>query len=1290
MLNKSLIALGILLVLAIATVLIGPSFVDWNRYKQEITDTVEQSTGRDLDIAGDISVRVLPTPALSAAGVRFANMEEGSAPDMATLDALRVRVAFWPLLRGNIQVEEVVLVNPTILLETTADGRKNWEFGADEPDAVDRAGAGAGTDFGISLDNVSIENGTIVYRDHGVGTERKAEQIDADVAAETLRGPFRATGDALIDGEPVTFDVTTGRLDDEQAATLRLNADFTRADAALQFVGSLRLQGEESRVRGRLNGNAVDLGTLIAALSDDAPAEAPGTDERPVLDNQTFALTGNLDATATTVALTDLSLQLGNTTGSGTVTVVPGAPSRAEVALSVNRLDLDSFLEPPRARGAGEAGAMDSETAPAGNGNSGGRFALPADIDADIDLTVVAVTYRGGLANNLRLAATLSDGAVHLTRMSALLPGGSDIAVAGTLVAAEGVPRFDGSVEASSDNFRSLLAWLALGVPEVPSDRLRRMSFAGRVTATPATVEIADIDLRVDSSHVRGGVVVALPAGPQRRTPGFGVGLAVDQINLDAYLPAQAPAEANAEPAGQATEQRVGLPLDAMAPLANLAANLDLRIGSLTFNRQTVEGVHLDGTVQQGSLTLRELSATQVAGGHGSLSGTVTDLAGTPRFDTEFDLSARDAGQAMQLMGLDGPPPDKLGALALGGTLSGGADEIAYDIAFTIGGVDARGQAEGTAAGLGAGVPRLDTTFEIAADDPGPLLNLAGLPEQAGSGLGALSLTGSAETGTDMLTYEISVMAAGIRGSGDLAGVISDLETAPQFDTRLSLNAEEPAPLLMLAGFGMATAGRLGALGIDGTLAGSADAMRLDLAVTGLGGKGTVTGSLSAMPMPARFDIAVEATHAELGELLAALADDVPPQGEPLGAFSVAGTVRGSTEAFAVPDLALQAGPTHLAGTVDVAVGGPRPRLTADLQGNEMVLGWPTVGEPAAAAAGDAGGTGNADGRWSTEPLELSALDLLDADVELAADAFILGGTRIDQPQLALTLENGVVEIQHFTGNAYDGSLAMTGRLASHGRPAVTVSLTATGVALEQVMRDEPLAAHVQGPVTLSADLRAAGTSMADMVGALQGGGNLEGTITVLPSVEQQVGSDLLGLLGARVEQLRGVTDRIGALFSAFTGGPNALSGSFRVEDGVLRTEDTTLTGSDGHATAVGSADLEAWTLDMATQVYRGQTPDAPFLTVTLQGSLDEPDVGFSGAALSGGDAEGSPPLGGLLREVVPGLIGGAEQRAPDSPESEPAPTDGSGAAAQDDATDTRPDLEELFPGLLERLQPQP
>jgi hypothetical protein len=115
--KKILIGIGVLLVLLVAAVLVGPSFYDWNRHKGEIAAKVREATGRDLTIDGDISLAILWTPTLSVSKVRFANVAGGSAPDMASLEALDVRLAFAPLdwMDGKFQVERIDLA-ATILL----------------------------------------------------------------------------------------------------------------------------------------------------------------------------------------------------------------------------------------------------------------------------------------------------------------------------------------------------------------------------------------------------------------------------------------------------------------------------------------------------------------------------------------------------------------------------------------------------------------------------------------------------------------------------------------------------------------------------------------------------------------------------------------------------------------------------------------------------------------------------------------------------------------------------------------------------------------------------------------------------------------------------------------------------------------------------------------------------------------------------------------------------------------------------------------------------------------------
>ena len=86
--NKLLYALVGLVVLAVALVLVGPSFVDWTVYKARIVSELRDATGRDLTIGGSIQFAILPSPAFSAGQVELANRPGGSAEPMLALEEL--------------------------------------------------------------------------------------------------------------------------------------------------------------------------------------------------------------------------------------------------------------------------------------------------------------------------------------------------------------------------------------------------------------------------------------------------------------------------------------------------------------------------------------------------------------------------------------------------------------------------------------------------------------------------------------------------------------------------------------------------------------------------------------------------------------------------------------------------------------------------------------------------------------------------------------------------------------------------------------------------------------------------------------------------------------------------------------------------------------------------------------------------------------------------------------------------------------------------------------------------
>ena len=237
--RKVLIGLFILVFVLAAAVFIGPSLVDWNDYKDQIAEAVEQETGRDLAIDGDISLTLLPAPALSVKGVRFANVEGAENPDMASLRSLDVLVAFAPLLEGRIQVQSLELVEPTIRLEVLPDGRQNWAF-----DPPDDGGAGAGGDGGpggfgsdVRFDRIAITGGTVIYRDHTTGREERIEDLDARITANSLEGPFSVEGDASYRGIGIGFDGGTGRLAPQGRMPLNLAVTLDEAEGELRFNG---------------------------------------------------------------------------------------------------------------------------------------------------------------------------------------------------------------------------------------------------------------------------------------------------------------------------------------------------------------------------------------------------------------------------------------------------------------------------------------------------------------------------------------------------------------------------------------------------------------------------------------------------------------------------------------------------------------------------------------------------------------------------------------------------------------------------------------------------------------------------------------------------------------------------------------------------------------------------------------------------------------------------------------------------------------------------------------------
>ncbi len=272
--------------------LIAPSFVDWNVYKGQVTNQVHATTGRDLAIDGDLELTLIPRPTLVASGVRVGNIEGASSPEMIRLRTALVRVALGPLLRGRIAMDSVVLVQPQISLERLADGRVNWAFSEPTEDLPPADTTPPPTDGGFALppiafNNISIEDGTIIFRDARTGDVRRFERINATVAAGSLQGPFRAEGSFNAVGVPFGLSAEIGRLAEDRAIPVSAAANINGRGIEAEFSGVVSGFPIEPRLSGRLSGQGSELADVLGGLVGSRP---------PALRDAELTFAGDLSA----------------------------------------------------------------------------------------------------------------------------------------------------------------------------------------------------------------------------------------------------------------------------------------------------------------------------------------------------------------------------------------------------------------------------------------------------------------------------------------------------------------------------------------------------------------------------------------------------------------------------------------------------------------------------------------------------------------------------------------------------------------------------------------------------------------------------------------------------------------------------------------------------------------------------------------------------------------------------------------------------------------------------------
>ena len=104
------------------------SGIDPARLTQLLSSSVKEATGRDLKIAGPVSLKLFPTLGITAERVSLSNASWADKTDMLTVNHLELDIEMLPLLKKEIAFNAINLTGVEAHLQTNKSGDGNWDF----------------------------------------------------------------------------------------------------------------------------------------------------------------------------------------------------------------------------------------------------------------------------------------------------------------------------------------------------------------------------------------------------------------------------------------------------------------------------------------------------------------------------------------------------------------------------------------------------------------------------------------------------------------------------------------------------------------------------------------------------------------------------------------------------------------------------------------------------------------------------------------------------------------------------------------------------------------------------------------------------------------------------------------------------------------------------------------------------------------------------------------------------------------------------------------------------------
>ena len=619
-----LIFFGLIIVAAIS-VSVYVSLIDWNQHKDKIANQLLNITGKKVVFSGPVSMTVFPFPTLNATNVKvYSSVNFDVDNPLMTIDSVVADLSFSALLGGSFDVKMMSLLKPKITVRKNDEGI-NWidnaQLGTEEED----------NNVTIALDSVLLQDATMHVIDETIEREILLTDLNAEIIADSLRGPYRIDGSYTKNENPEGFAISIGSLSESFATNLNFVLSKPASESYLRFDGTFMLSNNA------VNGNLIFESKKFKSFYDSMVTNRTLSSywDKPLETSM------ELKVDKTQVEFANIIAKYGDTVGAGNITI----PLREKSY----DLEEDNSKEKLNVSAKFEMTNLNLEPCVLGM-----RDFINKQLQKDIiynpdfpfnltfDVSAIKAVYNNQDIKDFSLLLNLKDNVWELSKIGGVFPGTTSIDAKGSLFAIDDVMSYKMSVDVKSTVVKKFLEWINIPVKAVVNSTYQKSRLQAEIGGDENGIKISPFKLSLDTTTIEGQF------GVKRGNPmHYALEATTDSVILDNYIP-------NVFVGSENKLEKLNELWTKLGVLNQYNIDVMLKAGLLIYDSSPLDNVVIDASLREGIVTVNNFSFDDFLSTKLKFSGEVKGLGDKVQFsDLNYSLNVDNFASWMKKTGYD-------------------------------------------------------------------------------------------------------------------------------------------------------------------------------------------------------------------------------------------------------------------------------------------------------------------------------------------------------------------------------------------------------------------------------------------------------------------------------------------------------------------------------------------------------------------------------------------------------------------------------------------------------------